>query len=409
MRNLRALPFLAVLRAMLLSACGVTTGSAPTLTPDPALPVTAAAMFPTRVPTAAPTPTPVARSDDSELIARLLGNIENAILTRNLGAYRSYVDLTTDPIFGLEHTRWIEDMETRVRILRFDLTMRNLTIDGNEAHADLNMSWSQLTNTTVSYGADFPILFRRGTDGQWRYAGEDWTTVIETDHFRVKALPGLEGIAAGLPDVLPGVYDAVTAALDYTPEGISEIKLYDNPWVLIATTRLSITTPITGWNEPGEALKLLVEDEQPPTEALLAHEYAHFVLFDLAGTTRGEWPWWVSEGASQYAASRFWTLTDCNRVLATVNQARRTTGLPDWLAISSFEETPESQWHYAYEMGYAFLRFVEDTHDHATLTAWLHAMATDDLETATQAVLGMSFADANTAFLAWLDDQPGAS
>ena len=90
-------------------------------------------MFPTRVPTAAPTPTPVARSDDSELIARLLGNIENAILTRNLGAYRSYVDLTTDPIFGLEHNRWIEDMETRVRILRYDLTMRNLTIDGDEA------------------------------------------------------------------------------------------------------------------------------------------------------------------------------------------------------------------------------------------------------------------------------------
>ena len=132
--------------------------------------------------------------------------------------------------------------------------------------------------------------------------------------------------------------------------------------MLIATTRLSITTPITGWNEPGEALKLLVEDEQPPTEALLAHEYAHFVLFDLAGTTRGEWPWWVSEGASQYAASRFWTLTDRNRVLATVNEARRTTGLPDWLAISSFEETPESQWHYAYELGYAFLRFVAETH-----------------------------------------------
>ena len=31
---------------MLLTACGVTTGFAPTLTPDPALPVTAAAHVP---------------------------------------------------------------------------------------------------------------------------------------------------------------------------------------------------------------------------------------------------------------------------------------------------------------------------------------------------------------------------
>jgi len=409
MRDLRPMPFLAVLLSILLGACSVNTAAVPTLTPDPQLPVTAAAMFPTRVPTAAPTATPIARSDDSELIARLLGNIENAIITKNLTAYRTYVDLTTDPVFGLEHTRWIEDMDERVRILRFDLTIRNLTIEGDEATADLNMSWSQLTNTTVSYGADFPILFRRGDDGQWRYAGEAWATVIETDHFRIKALPGLEGIAEGLPEVLPAVYDRVTTALDYTPEGISEIKLYDNPWTLIATTRLSITQPISGWNEPGEALKLLVQDQVPPDESLLAHEYGHFVLFDLAGTTRGQWPWWVSEGAAQYAASGFWTLTDRNRVLATVNESRRTTGLPDWSLISSFEDTPESQWHYAYEMGYAFLRFVEDTQGQEALVAWLHAMATDSLETATQDVLGMTFDDANDAFLAWLDDQPGAS
>lgn len=404
-RRSLALLALCLITLPLLAACGVEVGSAPTLTPNPGLPATAAALFPTRVPTVAPTATPVARGDDGEQIARLLGSLENAVITGDLATYRSLVDLETDPIFGLEHGRWIDDL-ARVRAHRFDLTVRNLTVSGDEATADLNLAWSTLGATTVSLGADFPARFRRGADGQWRYAGEAWAAPIETDHFRIRAMPGLEALAAALPDVLPGVYARVTEVLDYEPGAVSEIKLYDNPWALIATVRLSLTREIAGWNEPGEALKLAVESE-PPGEALLAHEFTHFVMFDMAGTTRGAWPWWLSEGMAEYAASGYWTLTDRNRRIAQVKDLRDRAGLPDWDDLAVFETTPESLWPYAYSMGYAMVAYVTEAHGDAGRIAWVRGMAAGDLETATQAALGLSFADLDAAFLAWLDGRAG--
>ncbi len=400
----RSLVLIVLLLALtLLAACGVEVGSAPTLTPDPGLPATAAALFPTRAPTAAPTATPVARGDDSEAIARLLGTLENAIVTGDLATYRSLVDLETDPVFGLEHSRWIEDLE-RVRAHRFDLTVRNLTISGDEATADLNLAWSTLSALTVSLGADFPAVFRRGADGQWRYAGEAWATTIEAPHFRIRAMAGLEDLAAAIPDVLPGVYARVTEVLDDEPGATSEIKLYDNPWALIATVRLSLTREISGWNEPGEALKLAVEAE-PPSESLLAHEFTHFVMFDMAGTTRGAWPWWLAEGMAEYASSSFWTLTDRNRLIAQVSAARRTGRLPAWDALAVFETTPESLWSYAYSMGYAMVQYVTDTYGDAGRIAWVRGMAEGDLETATQAAFAVSFDALSDAFLAWLDSR----
>ena len=393
-----------MLSALLLAACGGTSLEAlPTFTPDPALALTSAALFPTPVPTEAPTPTPVARGDDSEQIAALLSDMETALLTRQSEQYLSDVDLS-DPVFALEHRRWVEDWTSRTAINRFDLTMRNLTITGDEATADLNMLWTTVFESRTSHGADFPVRFRRGEDGRWRYAGEAWVTV-EAGHFRVRALPGLEDAAQEVIAVLPDVYTHVTTELDHTPAGITEVKLYDDPWNLIATVRLSITREISGWNEPGEAIKMVVPEENFFPEITLAHEFAHVVMFDMAGMTRGQWPWWVAEGMAEYAASEYWTFSDRSRRVAQVQEWRRTRGLADWTQMSVFETTPEDLWPFAYTQGYAFIRYVTETYGLEMRNVWIQAMADSPLAEATQAAFSLPFEELSAGFLDWLDAQ----
>ncbi len=394
-----------LLLAMALTACGVDAGSEPTLTPDAALPATAAALFPTLIPTAAPTATPVAESNHSEEIARLLGNLQNALITRDGAGYLALTDLS-DPVFALEHTRWVEDWDKPTGgVLRYTLTMRNLVIsdDATTATADLNAAWSTLANVQVSRGADYPVRFTRAEDGRWLYAGELWAATVETDHFIIKAMPGQEALAQAMTEFLPDVFERVTTALEHTPTGRQQIKIYDNPWAMIATIRLSLTTEIGGWNEPGESLK--ITSDRAADERTIAHEFAHYLMFDLANTTRGQYPWWVSEGIAQYAASAFWTQSDRNRAIADLLEERRTNGLIDWNDLAEFESTPESLWRYAYTQGYAFMAYLTDTYGEAARNAWMRGMVDGTLEAATEATFEMPFNELNAGFLAWLDAQ----
>ena len=73
-------------------------------------------------------------------------------------------------------------------------------------------------------------------------------------------------------------------------------------------------------------------------------------MFDMAGTTRGNWPWWVSEGMAEYASSTLWTQTERNSRIRQVNDLRDPYRLPEWNASSSFERTPEEPWQYVYLM-----------------------------------------------------------
>lgn len=395
-----------MLVVLLLSACGVDVGSAPPLTPDPALPATAAALFPTRIPTAAPTPTPVAESSAAESIARVLGDMQNAVFTRDAEAYLALVDLDADSTFGLEHTRWVEDWDNGPgNVLQFAMLLRNLVVneDNTRAIGDLNITWSTLSSIRVSRGADYPVQFTRDAAGQWRYAGEYFAQTVETEHFTVQAMTGLEMEVEELVSYLPAVYDHVTSTLEHIPDGKQVIKVYNNPWAMVATTRLSITQEIAGWNEPGEALKIV--GETAADDATIAHEFAHYLTFDLAGTTRGNYPWWVSEGVSEYVASHFWTGADRIARIAAVQERRRTDGLVAWDDLAVFEETPESLWRYAYLQGYAFVRFVNDEYGDDARNAWIRGMVDGTLEEATAAVFEMEFRDLNAAFLTWLDAQ----
>ena len=390
--------------ALFLAACGVDAGSAPTLTPDPALPATAAALFPSLAPTVAPTPTPLAAGDSAGAIARLVDAMQSAVLRRDPAAYLALVD-HSDPVFALEQRHWVDDWDTPGVILNFTLAIRNLTLaaGGQAASADLTMTWSTLADVQTSRGADFPARFTRGADGQWRYAGEGWATALEAGPFLVRAMPGLEATAASVAAFLPGVYAHVTQALEHTPAGPLEVKLYDNPWTLVATTRLSLTAAVGGWSSaPGEALKIVAAGAG---EAALAYHFARYTLADLAGGTPGSLPVWALEGAAEVVAARYWTQADRNTRLLRLQERRQAEGLASWDVLAAAGRTADRLSDYARLQGYAMLVYVSETYGEAARNAWLRALAGGPPEEATPSALGVTFAALNEGFLAWLDSR----
>lgn len=353
------------------------------------------------VPSAA-SPAASVASDTAEIEA-LLDAMGLAVASGDRDAYLALVDLS-DPVFALEHTRWVEDWSGRNRVTGFGLEVSNLAVDGDVATGLMTTRWSTDPAPTEAEAraAAFRVRFTRSADG-WRYAGEQWTTT-ELERFVVRVAPGLEPAGEEIASVLPAIYDEVTAAFGYEPAGTLEIKLYADPEALVANTLLSLPA-IAGWNEPGEALKLVHRAEGPPLAPTIAHELTHFLGFDRAGTQRSLMPWWLDEGIATYIGSQVAGEPQEGR-LAEVIAWEAAGELAPWDRMVVFEETPLDLWSFVYSQGYAMVRFVSEELGVEPRNRWLAAMATEmNIEEATEAVLGRSFDRLDREFRVWLAGQ----
>lgn len=336
---------------------------------------------------------------DQDAITALVAEMEDAVIHQDRDAYLSHVD-TADPIFASEHHYWAYDWATGDPLDRFSMKVSSIRGGGDSATATLTITWAVLPDTSYRR-AEFPVHFVRGSDGAWRYAGELWV-MVTTEHFRVYVFPSQRRTAERMVARLPDLYDQVTGSLGYTPEQDIEIKLYPSQDILGATTALRLP-PIQGWNEPGESLKLFVSPGKMPSPSVLAHELTHFVMFDMAGTTRGHYPWWLAEGVAQDVASAYWEPEWSANYLEQVRDWAAAGKLADWDAMSIYETTPLDLWRYVYPQGYAFVFYVNETYGENARNAWLQDMAgTMEIEEATQDTFGMSFEELDQGFREWL-------
>lgn len=337
-------------------------------------------------------------TDEAALVA-LVDAMSDAILSQDRDTYVQYVDLS-DPIFLSEHVYWIDDWMDGGPMDRFAMSLADITVNGDTATGSLNIVWARAPD--VSYReAEFPALFVRAEDGAWQYAGGAWNT-LETEHFLVHVFPGMEPVAEELIAMLPEIYAHATTSLNHVPDAQMHIKLYDHPDDLGAMVALSLPQ-FRGWNEPGESLKLLVLPGESPSAAVIAHELTHFLTFDMAGTTDGNYPWWVSEGISEYVASAYWSPEYTFDRMDIVVFLAETGQLAPWDKISDFEETPVELWRFVYPQGYVFVRYVTEVYGEDARNEWLWAMAGEhEIEGATEAALGVSFETLDAGFLGWL-------
>lgn len=340
-----------------------------------------------------------AQTDDESAIYALVEAMARAVEQQDREAYLSYVELS-DPIFASEHTYWVDDWANGEPLDRFQMLASHVEVDGDTATADLQVKWAVLPDTSYRR-AGYPVRFVRDAEGGWLFAGEAWETV-ETGQFIVHAFPGMEEAVDTLVEALPGIYEHATSSLDHTPKTRVEIKLYDTRDNLGATIALSLP-PISGWNEPGESLKMLVEEGNAPSSAVLAHELTHYLTFDMANTSYGHYPWWLAEGISEYIASEYWDQARLDDRMTIVRTLFAQGEQAEWDLISDYETTPVELWRYVYPQGYVFARYVTETYGADDRNAWLWQMAGDaDLDAASQAVFGVSFEALDQDFRAWL-------
>lgn len=348
-----------------------------------------------------PPPTQISRSPAASEIDQLVVSMEAAVRAADRDAYLSDVDLS-DPVFALEHTRWVDDWADAHPVDEYSLHLADLVIRDQAATGELTVTWA-LRGDDARRTAMFAVRFIHGTSG-WRYAGEDWVAT-NAPHFRVLAAPGLEREVPAIVSDLPGIYNHVTTTLDYEPRVSMQIKVYADAPALVANTMLSLPD-IHGWNEPGEALKLRLDPEFPSLSPAIAHEFTHFVGFDRAGTRRSLMPWWLDEGLATFVAAAYEAPERGAERLAQVVAWQRADELAPWSDMAVFERTPRELWQFAYPQGYAMVRYVTETYGDQARNAWLAAMATDmTIDVATPAALGMSFEELDTGFRRWLAGQ----
>ena len=395
MHTARRLTLVAVLSTLTALGCGPV---APASAPPGSVPAQSAGASPS---------TAASPSAGRAEIPGLVAAMEAAVLAGDRDAYLALVDLS-DPVFALEHTRWADEWSGPSPVADYSLQLgETVLIHDDDAEAELTVSWA-LEGATDSRTATFPARFTKDAGG-WRYAGEAWVERV-VPHFLIKVAPGLETAFDVISGDLPRLYERVTTALDHTPAGSMEIKVYSDPADLVANTLLSLPD-ILGWNEPGEALKLQVASYQPldpdvpVLSGVIAHEFSHFIGFDRAGTQRSRMPWWLDEGLATFVSTEF-EGPDARDRLAQVIAWHEAGQLADWDAMAVFEEAPRDLWQYAYPQGYAMVRYITEAYGEEARNRWLAAMATEmDIDQATSAILDLTFDDLDAGFRAWLSAQ----
>lgn len=367
---------------------------------------------------AAPDPTPAAAPADPALamleIARTLREMEAAVLAADQERYLSFVDLS-EPVFAQEHRMWAKDL-TRNKPLKFALTLEeeNFELGDGVAEGLLRTDWtmSKFKNEAhtahtpeqlATPGEDRTVAFRvrfirRETEGGaplWLFAGEVWNRK-EAPGALVLFEDGLDEVAQRVLEVLPEVRAHVEEGFGLAdtelPKHVQQIKLYRSMTHLQFSIYPSYDDGIGGWNEPGEAIKILVsrDRQKGPLRTLLAHEYGHVATFFM-GPKATDMPWWALEGVAELAAEGFGKSR--SRVNAIVRQWAQSNNLRRWEQLADFRGEAQDHQGHVYTQGHDMIGYISERFGRDGRNAWLTRLAQgDDLDAASQAALATPWA-----------------
>ncbi len=260
-----------------------------------------------------------------------------------------------------------------------------------------------------------PVVFVRDTraaasgDGGWRFAGEKWDAVIapatETyNGVRVLYEPGnarLKKVADQVVAVMPEVRASVDNHFKLKVPGQVTVKLYQSMRHLQASIWLSYTDGLGGWNEPGEAIKILpsTTSNTDRLKGLLAHEYGHCATFTM-GPHATDAAWWALEGAAELASAPF-KPGAAKRRDGRVRSWLTSGNLADWEKISPFPLPKEDERFQpqVYTQGEHVLAFMATRYGDEARIAFMRRLcegkSTDE---SSRDALGLPWADVDAAW-----------
>ncbi len=327
-----------------------------------------------------------------EQLQTLLRSMEGAVRASDADAYLALVD-RRDPEFAQEQKNWAADLKPHPPTL-YELSLDDPSEGpSHEARALLTTGWRMGDGPRRS--VTFLARFTHGESG-WLYAGEAWTGV-EGDRALALYLARRAGeTAKDVARVLPGVRAHVHEGFEFGADEplvsrTQKVKLYTSMAHLQHSIYLSYTDPLSGWNEPGEAIKILVREGGRPerTESLLAHEYGHVASFAL-GEKINDAPWWALEGIAELCAQRYsgsWFGAD-----RSCRAWAKTDAITDWDKLADFKGEALKHQHAVYTQGHHMLGYITQRWGRPGRNAWLRALAQGKtLDEATRAALSMPF------------------
>ncbi|OLV17357.1 hypothetical protein [Deinococcus marmoris] len=278
-----------------------------------------------------------------------------------------------------------------------------IRLDGPRASARLSLSWVRVPGQVSR--VSLPVtLFREGE--VWRYGGETWQS-LPAGKYSLLALdlPGLPERAAATAPLLVRAAARVRETLGLRVPDAATVKVYPDMATLSASVGLSLQ-PVGGWNEPGEAIKLVLPGGANPDQELLrvlSHEFTHLSVSGAAGQGRNNRiPWWLHEGLADFVSRAYWTPG------ASESRRQRVAGYAggDWVPLSEladFNAVPESQWKYVYAQGLGLVEFLAETcGKDAPMRLALAFAETGEADGAAQALGFASFSDLETKTRTWL-------
>ncbi len=343
---------------------------------------------------------PVCFGDDAARagVAALLDSMEAAVLAADVEGYMKLV-ADDDRHFVREQRYWANDLPKNTPA-SFELALGEgeLRVAGDRAVGEVTMTWAMRKPSgeprrprDLTFDAAF---VRRGES--WRWAGEEWL-VREGEGVRVLYDEGLDGVAEIVADIFPDVRATVEELFDLRVPPPQQIKLYATMKHLQASITLSYTDGLSGWNEPGESVKILTgrRSTADSLRPLLAHEFGHVCTFQM-GEASNQMPWWVLEGVAEFSseamrADREGQEPRSRRAMQTL---AKSGGLAAWDELTTFGEVKPERQALVYSQGHDMIQFISEQFGRKGRVAWLSAMAVGaSLDHATRRALSMSFAE----------------
>jgi hypothetical protein len=327
-------------------------------------------------------------------VAALLRRMGDTAARADAEGYLALV-CPADAVFLKEQQNWAKDFSRhKPERVEFALDGAGALREGAYC-APLKTLWQMEGGRERS--VTFPARFVRA-DAGWLYAGEDWR-IHESDRIRVMYLGDrMEKVATTIADIFPAIRAHVHEGFELTDDRnltdrVQQVKLYNSMRHLQESIYLSYAQSLGGWNEPGEAIKLLTSPAsgEGSLSVVLAHEYGHVASFEL-GPKANDMPWWILEGIAELAASTY------SKDTASVDRMNRMWaaggGLVEWDRLADFfGEAPQHSTN-VYKQGEHMMGYITERFGRTKRNGWMRSMSSGaTIDQASREVLGIPFAD----------------
>lgn len=322
-----------------------------------------------------------AAADDTPV--NLLKRLEAAVLAGDADAYLANID-TTVPEWATEQANWAADLAEHTPVVFDLLVIQNprLLPSAEEGPMsivrDLRITW-RLPDARERE-VEFPARFTEDEHQNWFYAGEAWHTTASDDGQNIVLFldPDLEEIADRIIDIMPGIREHVDEGFETSLNQPQVIKLYTDMQHLQESIYLSYEDPLGGWNEPGEAIKIMASPRSGKRQLqnLLAHEYGHVATFTYDPNATDNIPWWAAEGVAELASERYAGTRAKKAVTEAVRAWAEAGTLADWNDMADFRKTPASLHGHVYLQGHEFVGYISERFGRTARNHWLRLLAT---------------------------------